>query len=131
MRDLLLRPLICLLLIGLTSQDSAALQVEIKTTQVTSADITLSPNSDWLIFTMLGHLFRLPTAGGTAETAGGLKGLFVKVLRETHTYLVIDRTWISAETETEPQFLPKPKPKLFRKRNLSNIKFIHFLNKCK
>ena len=45
----------------------AARTVEFETTQVTAADVALSPDGQWLIFTMLGHLFRLPVAGGTAE----------------------------------------------------------------
>lgn len=41
--------------------------IEFETTQVTQADVTLSPDGHWLVFTMLGHLFRLPVEGGTAE----------------------------------------------------------------
>ncbi len=41
--------------------------IEFETTEVTSPDVTLSPDGQWLIFTMLGHLFRLPVEGGTAE----------------------------------------------------------------
>src|SRR3990172_1344842 len=41
--------------------------IEFETTQVTQADVTLSPDDQWLVFTMLGHLFRLPVTGGTAE----------------------------------------------------------------
>ncbi len=41
--------------------------IEFETTQVTSPDVALSPEGEWLIFTMLGHLFRLPVEGGTAE----------------------------------------------------------------
>jgi Tol biopolymer transport system component len=41
--------------------------IEFETTEVTAADVTLSPDGQWLIFTILGHLFRLPVAGGEAE----------------------------------------------------------------
>ena len=41
--------------------------IEFTTTQVTEADVALSPDGRWLIFTMLGHVFRLPVTGGTAE----------------------------------------------------------------
>jgi len=41
--------------------------IEFETTQVTEADIALSPDGKWLVFTILGHLFRLPIMGGTAE----------------------------------------------------------------
>ena len=41
--------------------------IEFETTEVTEADVALSPDGQWLIFTMLGHLFRLPVEGGTAE----------------------------------------------------------------
>ncbi|MCH7825132.1 MAG: PD40 domain-containing protein, partial [Acidobacteria bacterium] len=41
--------------------------IEFETTEVTAADVTVSPDGEWLIFTILGHLFRLPVKGGTAE----------------------------------------------------------------
>jgi Tol biopolymer transport system component len=41
--------------------------IEFETTEVTSPDVALSPNGEWLVFTMLGHLFRLPVEGGDAE----------------------------------------------------------------
>ena len=41
--------------------------IEFTTTQVTEADVALSPDGQWLIFTMLGHLFRLPVMGDSAE----------------------------------------------------------------
>ena len=41
--------------------------VEFETRQVTQPDIVVSPDGQTLIFTMLGHLFRLPAAGGSAE----------------------------------------------------------------
>jgi hypothetical protein len=38
--------------------------IEFETTEVTAADVALSPDGEWLIFTMVGHLFRLPVEGG-------------------------------------------------------------------
>ncbi|MCH7934695.1 MAG: PD40 domain-containing protein [Gemmatimonadetes bacterium] len=41
--------------------------IEFETTEVTEADVALSPDGQSLVFTMLGHLFSLPVEGGTAE----------------------------------------------------------------
>lgn len=41
--------------------------IEFDTRQVTQPDVLVSPDGQTLIFTMLGHLFRLPVAGGNAE----------------------------------------------------------------
>ena len=41
--------------------------IEFETTEVTSADVAVSPDGQWLIFTILGHLFHLPVEGGDAE----------------------------------------------------------------
>ena len=49
------------------AQDDDWRTIEFETTEVTEADITVSPDGESLIFTMLGHLFRLPVEGGTAE----------------------------------------------------------------
>jgi len=49
------------------TQDNHLRTIEFETTEVTAADVALSPDGQWLIFTMLGHLFRLPVEGGTAE----------------------------------------------------------------
>ncbi len=46
---------------------AAARTIEFTTTQVTEADVAISPDGQWLVFTMLGHLFRLPVTGGSAE----------------------------------------------------------------
>jgi Tol biopolymer transport system component len=39
----------------------------VTTTEVTDPDLTVSPDGEALVFTMLGHLFRLPANGGQAE----------------------------------------------------------------
>ncbi len=67
MRTFWLRVLLCLLIFGLVDQLVAARTIEFETTEVTRADVALSPDGRWLIFTILGHLFRLPVEGGTAE----------------------------------------------------------------
>jgi Tol biopolymer transport system component len=41
--------------------------IEFETTEVTDPDLTVSPDGKVLVFTMLGHLFRLPVSGGEAE----------------------------------------------------------------
>lgn len=48
-------------------QRVSARTVEFQTTQVTAADVALSPDGKTLVFTILGHLFKLPPNGGTAE----------------------------------------------------------------
>ena len=52
---------------ALAQDDDGWRTIEFETTEVTRADVTVSPNGEWLIFTILGHLFRLPVEGGTAE----------------------------------------------------------------
>ena len=49
------------------AQDDDLHIIEFETTEVTAPDVAVSPDGEVLIFTMLGHLFRLPVAGGTAE----------------------------------------------------------------
>ena len=57
-----------LLVVGpVAAQDSGWRTIELDTVEVTCPDITVSPDGEWLIFTMLGHLFRVPAAGGVAE----------------------------------------------------------------
>ncbi len=41
--------------------------IEIETTEVTAPDVAITPDGETLIFTLLGHLFRLPVEGGDAE----------------------------------------------------------------
>lgn len=41
--------------------------IKITTKEVTDPDVAVSPDGNWLVFTALGHLFRLPAAGGAAE----------------------------------------------------------------
>jgi len=67
MKTTLFPTLLCSLLLVFAAPTAAARTIEFETTEVTEADVALSPDGDWLIFTMLGHLFRLPVQGGTAE----------------------------------------------------------------
>jgi imidazolonepropionase-like amidohydrolase/Tol biopolymer transport system component len=46
---------------------ASARTLEFKTTQVTDADVALSPDGKHLVFTIVGHLFRVPVEGGSAE----------------------------------------------------------------
>ena len=59
--------LLLLLTCAWAGPGAAARTIEFTTTEVTEADVALSPDGQWLIFTMLGHLFRLAVTGGTAE----------------------------------------------------------------
>ncbi|MEE8607733.1 MAG: amidohydrolase family protein [Nitrospiraceae bacterium] len=68
MRSSIIRLHLSFFLILLATIPVAALRtIEFETTEVTAADVALSPDGQRLIFTMLGHLFRLPVEGGTAE----------------------------------------------------------------
>ena len=67
MKTYLFRTLLCLLLCAFVGPVAAARTIEFETTEVTQADVALSPDGQTLVFTMLGHLFRLPVEGGTAE----------------------------------------------------------------
>ena len=49
------------------AQNDETRTIEFETSEVTAADVTVSPDGQRLIFTMLGHLFRLPVEGGIAE----------------------------------------------------------------
>jgi Tol biopolymer transport system component len=46
---------------------AATRNIEFDTRQVTQPDVAITPDGKTLIFTMLGHLFRLPVEGGSAE----------------------------------------------------------------
>ena len=65
--------IVLLVLVALTVASRPTAQVadfrtiQFETTEVTAPDVAVSPDGEWLIFTMLGKLFRLPSAGGEAE----------------------------------------------------------------
>ena len=67
MKTYLFRTAFFLLMCVLVVPAAAARTIEFETTEVTAADVALSPDGHWLIFTMLGHLFQLPVEGGEAE----------------------------------------------------------------
>ena len=50
-----------------TPQGDGWRTIQFETTQVTAPDVAVTPDGEWLIFTMLGKLFRLPVKGGEAE----------------------------------------------------------------
>ncbi|MCZ6756837.1 MAG: hypothetical protein O7C39_01005, partial [Bacteroidetes bacterium] len=45
---------------ALAQDDDGWRSIEIETTEVTAPDVAITPDGEWLIFTLLGHLFRLP-----------------------------------------------------------------------
>jgi Tol biopolymer transport system component len=51
----------------LAAQDADWQTIEFETTEVTDPDLTVSPDGETLVFTMLGHLFRVSVDGGEAE----------------------------------------------------------------
>ena len=67
MKRYLFSALLCFLTCVLVGPVAVGRTIEFETTEVTQADVALSPDGQWLIFTVLGHLFRLPVEGGTAE----------------------------------------------------------------
>jgi imidazolonepropionase-like amidohydrolase/Tol biopolymer transport system component len=74
MRPLALPVIVALVVFSprLSAQVTAAAEanrrtIEFQTSQVTESDVTVSPDGDWLVFSILGHLYRLPVEGGTAE----------------------------------------------------------------
>ncbi len=67
MKTTLFPTLLCSLLLVLAGPTAAARTIEFETTEVTAPDVAVSADGEWLVFTMLGHLFRLPVEGGRAE----------------------------------------------------------------
>jgi Tol biopolymer transport system component/imidazolonepropionase-like amidohydrolase len=56
-----------LMMMGARFNRAAVRMIEFDTRQVTQPDVAVTPDGKTLIFTMLGHLFRLPVEGGNAE----------------------------------------------------------------
>ena len=56
-----------IVLAGAVAVGAETRTLEIDTAEVTRADVAVSLDGEWLVFTALGHLFRLPIAGGAAE----------------------------------------------------------------
>ncbi|MGB7208707.1 MAG: hypothetical protein WBD27_08610 [Pyrinomonadaceae bacterium] len=50
----------------ITNQAGGWRTIQFETTQVTAPDVAVTPDGEWLIFTMLGKLFRLSVKGGEA-----------------------------------------------------------------
>ncbi len=57
----------CLLLAFLGSSPARAREIEVRTEEFTDPDLALSPDGRALVFTVLGHLFRVSVGGGVAE----------------------------------------------------------------
>jgi imidazolonepropionase-like amidohydrolase/Tol biopolymer transport system component len=50
-----------------TGTDAGWRTIEFETTEVTAPDVAVTPDGHWLVFTMLGHLYRVPVEGGEAQ----------------------------------------------------------------
>jgi len=53
-------------LCAVSSGNQGMRTLEFETAEVTSPEITVAPDGQTIVFSMLGHLFRLPAGGGTA-----------------------------------------------------------------
>jgi hypothetical protein len=58
----------------LVAAQSVAGTIEFTTTEVTEPTLTVSPDGRQLIFSLLGHLFRLSTEGTRAPMWAGMAG---------------------------------------------------------
>jgi len=47
--------------------EHATRTISVEASEVTRPDVTVSPDGNWLVFTALGHLFRVSESGGTAK----------------------------------------------------------------
>ena len=50
-----------------TVENPPTRSIRVSTKEVTDPDVAVSSDGRWLVFTALGHLFRLPTTGGVAK----------------------------------------------------------------
>lgn len=66
MKDRLTRALVSVVAWALLCGGAAARTLEFKTTRVTDAEIAIAPDGQQLVFSLLGHLFRMPATGGEA-----------------------------------------------------------------
>ncbi len=60
MKTTLFPTLLSSLLLVFAAPTAAARTIEFETTEVTAADVALSPDGQWLVFTLLGHLLDNP-----------------------------------------------------------------------
>ena len=67
MHSQLARTLLVMITWTLLSGEAMARTIDFKTTQVTDAEVAVSPDGQQLVLTILGHLYRLPVTGGDAE----------------------------------------------------------------
>jgi Tol biopolymer transport system component/imidazolonepropionase-like amidohydrolase len=66
-KQALLEACTLLVIVSFLGGTPATRTIEFDTKQVTQPDVAVTPDGQTLIFTMLGHVFRLPVEGGTAE----------------------------------------------------------------
>src|SRR5438445_6883228 len=55
------------LALGLLAAPAHGRELVYETREVTSPDVAVSPDGRFLVFSMVGHLFRIPADGGRAE----------------------------------------------------------------
>jgi imidazolonepropionase-like amidohydrolase/Tol biopolymer transport system component len=67
MKRQLSRAFVCIIIWAILCGEATAQTIEFKTTQVTDAEMAVSPDGKMLVFSVLGHLFGMPSEGGTAE----------------------------------------------------------------
>ena len=67
MHSLFSRMLLIVITWTLLRGEAMTSTIDFKTTQATDAEVTVSPDGTQFVFTVLGHLYRLPVRGGQAE----------------------------------------------------------------
>ncbi len=59
------------------SRAATTRDIEFTTTEGTWMSVDLAPNGQWLVFDLLGHIYRLPAAGGTATSLTQSSGIAI------------------------------------------------------
>ncbi|MGH7506685.1 MAG: hypothetical protein ACRELX_13585, partial [Longimicrobiales bacterium] len=54
-------------------------EIEFTTSEATWPSVDVSPDGTWLVFDMLGHVYRMPASGGTAQSLTQSSGVAINV----------------------------------------------------
>ena len=54
-------------------------EIDFMTSEATWPSVDVSPDGTWLVFDMLGHIYRMPVSGGTAESLTQSSGVAINV----------------------------------------------------